>query len=39
MCQQCTTEATAFKKRPFKGWFLVQATNDKGEAIPHEHED
>jgi hypothetical protein len=28
MCQQCTTEATAFKKRPFKGWFLVQATKD-----------
>lgn len=26
MCQQCTTEATAFKKRPFKGWFLVRAT-------------
>lgn len=28
MCMQCTTEATAFKKRPFKGWFLVQATKD-----------
>jgi hypothetical protein len=26
MCQQCVTEATGFKKRPFKGWFLVRAT-------------